>query len=54
MIQQMGERLATEGNAQPAAVGEIRQRLQARRMFLAEDQFLFGALGRPPMRHPTL
>src|SRR5205085_2286696 len=25
MIQQMGERLATEGNAQPAAVGEIRQ-----------------------------
>jgi hypothetical protein len=54
VIEQMGERHPGEGNAEPAAVGEIRKRLQARRMFLAKDQLPFRPLGRPPMRHPTL
>ena len=54
MIQQMGKRLAAESDAEPGAVGEIRKRLQARRMLLAKDQLPFRPLGRPPMRHPTL
>jgi hypothetical protein len=41
MIQQMGERLASKGDAEAAAVGEIRQPLQARRMLLTKDQLPF-------------
>lgn len=54
MVEEMGERLAAEGDPEPAAVGEIRKRLQAWRMFLAKDQLPFRPLGRPPMRHPAL
>ena len=44
MIQQMGERLASKGDAEAAAVGEIRQPLQARRMLLTEDHLLIRAV----------
>ncbi len=37
MVEEMRERLAAEGDAKAVAGGEIRERLQARRMFLAKD-----------------
>src|SRR6516164_2600416 len=54
MIKQMHERLTAQHHAEPAAVGEIRQRLKARWMLLAKDQLALRALGRPPVRHPAL
>ena len=54
MIKQMRERLAVQRHAEPAAVGEIRQRLKTRRMLLAKDQLALRPFGRPPVRHPAL
>jgi hypothetical protein len=54
MIEPMRERLAGQRHTEPAAIGEIRQRLMARRMLLAKDQIALRALGRPPVRHPAL
>src|SRR5713226_5928599 len=52
MIEQVRKRLAVETDIETAAVGEIRERLQARRMLLAKNQLAFRTLGRPPLRDP--
>jgi hypothetical protein len=47
-------RCAADGRGTPCVVGEVRQSLPARRMFLAQDQLALGALSRPPVRDTAL
>jgi hypothetical protein len=46
MVEQMAERLAGDPDAEPAAIGDVRQGLPARRMFLAEDQLAGPSVAR--------
>ena len=54
MVEQMRERRAGNRHREAAAVGEIRERLTAGRVFLAEDELALRTLGRPPVRDAPL
>jgi len=54
VIEQMREWRASDSHLKHAAIGEIRERLSAGRVLLAEDELALGSLGRPPMRDPPL
>jgi hypothetical protein len=54
MVEQMRERRDGNRHREAAAVGEIRERLTAGRVLLAEDELALRTLGRPPMRDAPL
>ena len=54
MIKQVRERRAGNRHREAAAVGEIRERLTAGRVLLAEDELALGTLGRPLVRDTPL
>lgn len=54
VVQQMRKGHAGDRDLKADGIGEVRQRLLARRMFLAKDQLPVRPLGGPPLRDPPL
>ena len=48
VVEPMIERLARDGDAEPAHVGEVRQAQPSRRMLLAKDHLAVGTVERAP------
>ena len=54
VVEPMIERLACDGDAEPAHVGKVRQAQPSRRMLLAKDHVAVGTVERTPAGDPAL
>jgi hypothetical protein len=54
LIEQMGERLALDRDAESAGVGEIREPLATWWMFLREEYLTLAAVGSAPLAYAAL